>query len=545
VEALKKSGDRRMFIEFFGKFFSRINALAEDFYTYISNNIQLIFVLVGVTLAAYGFELFNFNITIDEEIAAFLSSPNIAWVSQGRWGMFILSKFLLPYNVIPFVPLFLALIFKLFAILLILNSLEVNKKLEQMIIGSIGMSFPGMAFIDTFSTLNYGVGFGLLCIALTLYIYVKNRGVHKFWAVIPAAFAISIYQGFIPALFSIFLLYAIKFCGQKDFQIIKTIINISLIILFSILTYYIIQKFIMVVGGISTTGYVEQFFEPRYFLDNFGIVLVQLLSFIYRVYSGDKSIYGIEIHALGCLLLILSLGIGVSVLQSKMKFSNKVFIILLSIEFILTPFVSGILTRGYLAMRFLVGLPVVITGWAILGLNNDSRIYKNIVALIAVFSVLQFITSTNHLFASSYLALQEDRLMASLLINRIEDAKAESGTNNLKYIEIIGYLSSPSTELITKVETFGASFFEWDQGNAGRILLFLQINYRDLDLQLLPVERRAQMIEIANAMPNWPKKGSVKIVGDTVLIKFGPYSYTQKKIICNSVPDQISTNFCK
>jgi hypothetical protein len=140
--------------------------------------------------------------------------------------------------------------------------------------------------------------------------------------------------------------------------------------------------------------------------------------------------------------------------------------------------------------------------------------------------------AANHLFAASHLALQEDRATASRLILRFEDALSESqNTEKLKYMEVVGFLNRPATELIPKAETFGASFFEIDEGSSMRLGYFLQ-TLGFPELEPLPTDRRVQMIETANAMPVWPEKGSVAIVGDTLLIKFGPYSNTQKSAIC-------------
>jgi hypothetical protein len=167
---------------------------------------------------------------------------------------------------------------------------------------------------------------------------------------------------------------------------------------------------------------------------------------------------------------------------------------------------------------------------------------------LALFSVFQFVISTNHLFSSSALTLQADRLLASRLIERIENAKAESNTGaEVKYMEVVGYVQWPQTSLIPKVSTFGASFFEWDQGNTSRIVAFMKtIGYQDL--LTLPSDRRIQLNIIANSMPEWPAKGSVKVVNDTVLVKFGPYSNLQKQIICKNTPKEILQeylDFCK
>jgi hypothetical protein len=77
---------------------------------YLSEHSLLVALLSAVAVAAHGFELFNFNLTIDEEIHAF-SSQAYTWIAQGRWGMFLLNALLIPHPIIPFVPLFVALVF--------------------------------------------------------------------------------------------------------------------------------------------------------------------------------------------------------------------------------------------------------------------------------------------------------------------------------------------------------------------------------------------------------------------------------------------------
>ena len=88
-----------------------LDALRTKLFACFTENVHVIYFLMFVTICAYGFELFNFNLTIDEEIHATRIAPALAWITQGRWGTYVLNKFLLPYTVIPFVPLFTALLF--------------------------------------------------------------------------------------------------------------------------------------------------------------------------------------------------------------------------------------------------------------------------------------------------------------------------------------------------------------------------------------------------------------------------------------------------
>lgn len=214
---------------------------------------------------------------------------------------------------------------------------------------------------------------------------------------------------------------------------------------------------------------------------------------------------------------------------------------------LLLPFISGFLMYGIMSLRFLIALPVTLAGLTMLGTGDNPKIMKLILFLLAGLCVFKFTVSTNHLFAASHLALQADRLTASRLILRIEDAISESeNRDELKYMEIVGYLNRPATELIPKAETFGASFFEIDQGSSMRVLFFLQTLGYD-GVRPLPLEKRVQMIEIADAMPIWPAKESITIVGDTILVKFGPYSDLQKSMIC-TLQDQTQfkvQDFCK
>ena len=210
------------------------------------------------------------------------------------------------------------------------------------------------------------------------------------------------------------------------------------------------------------------------------------------------------------------------------------------------PFIGGILTKGEIPLRSLLGIPIILSGWALLGLTNHSSIYKSLVALLTVLCVFQFVSSSNHLFAASHLALEEDRLLGSRIIEKIGDAQSKSNSGNIHYLEMVGYLERPSTLLIPQIDTVGASFFGWDEGDSYRALDFLQtLGY--YGLEPLPLDQRYSVVEFANSMANWPNPGSVKVTGDIVVVKFGPYSKIQISEICLSEKNRTQLqglNFC-
>ncbi len=143
-----------------------------------------------IALAAYGYELFNINLTIDEELAALRTEINPGFIPSGRWGLFVLTKLLLPKQVIPFVPLALTLLFHLLSLLLLLDCLGVRNQADKIFITALAILWSGLVFIYSFSPINFSIGFGFLCISLSLYLLLKGKGAGKLWAAIPIAFVI-------------------------------------------------------------------------------------------------------------------------------------------------------------------------------------------------------------------------------------------------------------------------------------------------------------------------------------------------------------------
>ena len=501
---------------------------------YLKENANLIFALAVVALCAYGFELFQLNLTVDEELHAEYLGPTLGWVSQGRWGMYLLNTFILPYTIIPLAPLFVALLFHIAAVLLMLEGWKVTSKLDQFIVGAICVAFPTMAYMYTFSTISYGIGIGLFCSALSLFLYARNQGWKRYLAILPASFAIAIYQGFLPVLAALFLVYIIRTQIHTEKPILFDMIAITGILIVSLFIYYAIQRLIFIIGVVPGLAYVSDFFDVEFLRRYFGTVLLRIWIYAFLpVYLGDEGIYSINLRSLAFLLFVSFLGLFIHLVKSRRSLINWLLVFSLLLLLSISPFLSGFLMQGYMSLRFLVALPVVVSGIVMLGLLGSSRTFKIFAALVSIYCIFQFVTSTNHLFASSHLAFEADRVIATRLITRIEDAQVDANTQELRYIEIIGYYSRPATNLIPKIETFGASFFEVGQGIPGRIASFLGIAGFER-LQEVSVDRRAELVEIANSMPSWPDKGSVKVVEDIVLIKFGPYSDAQKMLICSS-----------
>jgi len=500
---------------------------------HLTNNLNLLVIFALILVAGYGFELFNLNLTIDEEIHAFQhAAPQ--WAAQGRWGMYLLNEYLISQPVVPFVTLFVGLTFHLLAIILLLNCWEVNTTSKGVLVGSVGIAYPGMAYMYTFSTISYGIGLGLFFVALSLYVFVKANGAKKYYAALPAAAALAIYQGFAVALAVAFLVQIIfsHTKPEKRNLDVRQFLTIGAVGIGSLAIYLAIQKLFLVLLG-SNISYVDAFFDLNHLLENFGDTTKSVLRKTVKILGGSGSVYGADIRALAVLSIIAASGTTMRIVRSELSVSAKIIIGSLAFVLLLIPFISGFFMKGYLSMRFLVSLPILFSGLVLLGLDGKSSMARLVYGTLVCVCIFQFVLSTNTLFSSSAMALEADRALATQILTRIPNVITQETADQVKYLEVIGQPNREQSRLTKKRETFGASFFEWDQGNAGRVVYFLRLlGYSDLEQS--PLERSGELMQHTQSMPEWPNKGSLHVFGDTLVLKFSPYSTRQIASICSS-----------
>lgn len=511
---------------------ARVEALAARGQAYLRENGGVIGVLAGVVLAAYGFELFNLHLTIDEEFHADRDGPALEWIWQGRWGMYLLNALLLPSTVVPFVPLFVALASSLAAVLLMLDGWRIGGRLERGVAGAVALTFPGLAFGYSFAPLNFGLGIGWCCASASLLVWERARGWTRAGAIVPAALALAVHQAFLPVLVCLFLVSALAAAVRDGTGAGRRLLPLVAVIPPAIILYAAGQGLAMAVSGLTRLEYIGQFIDPGHLARHPLGVLRPIAATMGAVYLGADALYRTPLPLLPVLLAASLLGLAAGRPGSRRSRPPRLALGLAAAVLLGVPFAPGLLTRGYLAMRWMVAVPVVIAGVVALAMEGRPGAGRRLLAAVAGACVFQFTVATNHLFGAAHLALQADRLLASRVVERIDAAapEAQAGTAP-RYLVVVGYHRRPETRLIPKAETIGYSFFEWDQGSTERIVLFLRtIGFTGL--QALPAGRHGAMVEAAEAMPAWPARGSVRAVGDTVILKFGPYSDGQRAVIC-------------
>lgn len=492
-------------------------------------------VLVGLfalLVLVYGFQLFNFNLSIDEEIHANAFHPT-PWVSQWRWGMAVLNRVLLPFTVVPVVPLALGLGFHMLGVLVLLRAWDVVDPTEQFLIGAVALATPTLAYLYVFDTINYGVGVGLFMTAASIALFARHEGSKRYLAALPAAFALAIYQTFALALVAVYLVWAVRRAASKHPEGFP-LAPLAGVVAASGAIYAAGQVIFMAVLDEGSSGYVEGFFDLEALRERPGAVVMSVIRTAWVVYRGEPSVYAHRLWALPILLTMLLVSFSWIVIRTPHRRASRIALLLVFPLMVAVPFAGGLLSGGHVALRFLVALPFALAGLVALGLPPRGPA-RTIVATTAGLVLLQFAVAANSLFGSSSLAFEQDRVTATRLIHEIELAVGVAGADP-QFLEVVGIPDRAGARLIHRFETIGASFFEWDGGNAWRIGLFLQtLGYGDL--AGLPVERRGEFVAVSTAMPDFPAPGSVLVAGDVVVVRFGPYTAGQLASLCPHYPE--------
>jgi len=502
---------------------------------YWKKNSTIILILAIIIIAAYGFDLFNLNLTIDEEIHSFYNPPE-TWIRQGRWAIYLLRKLLLPYTTVPFIPLFLGLCFHLAGMLILVEVWGLKRAWHKVLVGALGIVCPVVATMYTFSIMNFAVGAGYLSVALSLLIFTRATRGWKYLAILPGIFGIGVYQAFLPTLLVAYLAYLVVQGLRENASLFKGSLQMLVIVVGSLAGYWSIQQLLQLSNDAFISSYVTNQLSLPASWQDFLVYGRSFLVEIFRMYTGHELVYIDKLYALGILMFLAAAAYLVEQAELQTRVGQKIWSLLLYISLIITPFISGFFMRGAYIPRFLLSYPIAIAALVAAGLHNRHAIMRFLILVFAVMTVFGFALADNRLFGASHFALQADRLTAANLDLRIADAIAEAGVtrDDIEYLEIIGYLDYPESHLVPEIDTFGGSFFNWDQGNNIRIILFL----RTLgvgDYQVLPDAQRLEMIPYANTMPLWPDPKSVQVVGQTILVKFSPYSGLQQTFICGSL----------
>lgn len=489
--------------------------------------------ILFVGLFVYGFELFNFNFSIDEEIHSLRQSSVAEWLAQGRWGMAILNL-IIPYTVIPVISLLIG-IFTIGSSMLITTT-AINGKftIASFLASCLAFVFPTLIFILSFSTISYGIGFGFLAASVGSLLFDKRR---YLWSIILFGFAISIYQSFTFLIITI-LSFQILNDHLKATKKPYPLLSLTLVLLGGLTFYYLVQKLSILFSGLEIT-YLSNFLSLGSLIKEPLKVIKSTLKDVLDIYFGKSDLYFTYSFALAATVFMSFFIIVNRIIRSRSSALTKSLMFFIFLTALLSPFIMHLLNGGFMPVRSMVSVPFAMGLLFLVAYKYSGKVMRMLLVVFASFATVHLTVATVRWQLSGHLALQNDRNLAEQIIIKANHLIAQSNTP-VKYFEVVGYNTIKESLLIKKKDTIGASFFEWDGGNPYRILAFLEL-YGMPDLDVASIENRSMLLSETKTMPSWPQDGSIAVINETIILKFGDYSVTQRHILCN-VNDEILCN---
>ena len=474
----------------------------------------------------YGYEIFNFTLSIDEEIYTYELAPWRMWVAQGRWAMGIFTRVFPPISAIP------ELATVLFCAGLgfsgcVLARLLFRAHAAQWAFAGIFVSSPLWPHIAEFNSLSWGVGIGCVLLTLSL-IYAVGKGrLSGMLAAVLLAVATGIYQSFFTWFLVLLCLWHLSVLTDTiecaDERAVFPSLRTGGVILGGFIGYLILGQLCLTILSVEPI-YVGDYWRLTDFSIAPAAALERTIQRSWHLVAGDDPIFLGYGHVL-TLLSPIGLAILIVRAMSRLGFSWRILLVggylVGALALALSPIVAS---AGTVPARALISWIPVTAFLAGIALTNSNRLRKPLLGLLATTLFVSVWVSVS-LFYTDHVARQRDQLLATRLLIRIDSIVPSPRPARIPFV-VLGAPPGANEGTFRRVEIFGDSFFEHDAGNPWRIAYYLRILGVDM-LEPRGIADVAPYRAALDAMPVWPAPGSVAMHDDIVVIKLGKVAPAQ------------------
>lgn len=501
---------------------------AEEILSFLQKNKFIIIFSFLVAFFTYGYELFNFSLSIDEEIDSFRKASDAnAYIFVGRWGLYFLNLFFQPTSVLPYFPTIIALVCLSLSSVIFVTQTP-GKLSSKLVFSILYISNPIHSYYLAFNTsgMYYTMGLVLTTIAYLMFRYTmenRNNYLRNYsLTILLLGFSISLYQSHL-VFFLVFVAYFIFIESlspeglQRKF-LWRIIQGLLFVISLSLIFYKIgdkLTRYYFLPADLNTSIYLDNFSKWGEIPEKQILINLYHETIAFLTGTGvSGGILGLSLKSIPIIILIILI-IIFSLKRSLLKntISAIVFFAL-----ILSPFLLMFFTGVKLPVRAMIPLTLMIALLWLIAYRQSGAILRRLMFVSALLIVTNNTWINTRFFYSSYISWQADRDIATRIIERIYQLDPPKKNDKIS-VAFSGNYAHPQNELFFKSETHGASFFEWDRGEPFRISPFSKTTgvneIKTVSLNL--IKHYKSEIE---AMPSWPDKGSVKLFDNIVVVKF-------------------------
>jgi hypothetical protein len=494
---------------------------------YLSGNSMMLVFAILIVVISFGYELFNFTLTIDEELMSFMMAKDLTtYINLDRWGNYWLNRLLMPESVLPYLPTLIALLCMAGSAFLLIAKRK-GELLAAIIFFVIFLSSPVHSYWLAFSIISPYIAIGMLVSTIGFLSFEeaeyrsKNRWILYLFSVLGLTIAISVYQALLAYFLTLIAFYLFsklqtdKELKFPDFALL--ILRIGVICGISFGIYYVIGLFQKKMTG-GTSGILNHEYLSKFILwdkESVGQILSNLSSFIIATFfpvDSGRAYTGAVVYSVVILLIMIVF----FVFRSKLKTISKTLSVILLLVFVLSPFAVMFLNGAVLPPRTFMALPLMMGLLWWLVYRESGSFFKKVLMVVALFIFIGNIQKNTRLFYSSHVANEADYVMASRIVSRIDKLKPEPVDGTIQ-VSFIGKYSHPVNPLFIQSAVHGSSFFWMNVRGSERLLAFLKIA-GFYEFNLIPQSKYSKHSKVLS-MPSWPEKGAVRLIGNTVVVK--------------------------
>jgi hypothetical protein len=492
-----------------------------------------VLILLGIFTFFYYFKLSTFSISIDDELSAVRASADV-WLIQGRWGIYLLERWVISEQVVPFFPFFIFGCCLALSYPILLSAFGI-KRLTVVHYAAFALyaAFPIWLFAISFfsNTIGFGLGqlFAIGAVRACRPVLLDAPGVLRMtWsrtlarllrAAAFAAAAIGMYQSFIFSVAALGLALILVASLDEGVQLRVAFRRCAMLLLtlgVAVVLYEAVELVLLALVGVGKERYVGNFLNLPALLNEPGHVLALVGSNIAGTYGGAARIFGVAAYAFA---IVVGCGIAALVSWPGASAGKRLLLAVAAVAILALPFALHVAAGGDLPARTLVAVPAIVWFFAMLGMTSPHRRLAKFSFVAVVVAAVHILYIVNLLQAANEFARKHDEALAATIYTRIVEVNPNI-SDVAPLVDFYGGKKFDSVYPRPHPATSGYSFFEWDGGNIYRIVTYMHVlGYKQIQIPS-PTQRHLNDA-LFREMPVWPNPGSVRLANGMTLIKLG------------------------
>lgn len=489
--------------------------------------------LISIAAAFHFSSLAAFSISPDDEFAAFRTNPDV-WISQGRWTVYLVERFVLPQPTVPYLPNAIFCVCVSIAYVFLVRAHGLGATWRTYALFPLFCAFPTWAYLAEFYANLPSASVGLVLSSAGALVFQRTfvRPALGPWEPSPfrsewlglalqallLAAAMGAYQSHLFASVGFGLGIVVLTTRSKPDVRPRDVGKMLAWLLISTAAgaglYWSIQKVALAVSGVRVT-YIDQFMQLNLLLEHPSDRLKFVYDELLAVYSGSAVLYGASLGCVGVLTVV-----GATSIPYSGRTWRTATLLVLSAAVLLLP-IAMMAVAPDLPLRSLVGVPYAVWLFGVLATTHRLHIPRIVGTLTVVVSAFQFAYLLSLYAANTALTGSHDRIFAEAVYERIASAHDDFDRRRTYSVDFFGAKSMNMARYPSATTTtLGRTIFDWDHGNSDRIVSYMALLGYD-NLTTVDEDRRRRLTPEFQPMPAWPARDSVKVVDGITLVKLG------------------------